>query len=146
MCYCWKAEMVRCGRIMCIIVRHVIFSNVDCQIDPFSIIVPIGLHFMLCGQFTRVAIMLVSSVFKGSTYGILYTTFEQSTSLKMVFLSLHLSRSSFFRSHNKISLNIFFMVIQIWLKIWRIVIKRLTMKLPFALGLLVLLVWNRSVH
>lgn len=83
-------------------------SDVDCQIDPFSIIVPIGFHFMLCGQFTRVAIMLVSSVLKGSTYGILYTTFEQSTSLKMVFLSLHLSRSSFFRSHNKISLNIFF--------------------------------------
>ncbi len=59
-------------------------SHVDGQIDPFSTIVLIGFHCMLCGQSTKVAIMLVSLVFKGSTYGIPYTTFGQNTSWKMV--------------------------------------------------------------
>jgi hypothetical protein len=82
------------------------FSHVDGQIDPFSIVFPIGFHCMLCGQSTKIAIMLVSLVFKGSTYGIPYT-FEQNTSWKIVLPFLHLNRSRFFKSHNKIDLNIF---------------------------------------
>ncbi len=114
-------------------------SHVDGQIDPFSIVVPIILHCMLCKQSTKVATTSVSLVFKGSGCGIPYTTFGQNISWKMFLMSLHLNRSRFFRSHNRISLNIFFMVIHILLKIGKIVIKRLTMGLPFAPNLLVLL-------
>jgi hypothetical protein len=131
--------MVRHGKIMCIIVCRVIFPMWMAKLIPFSIVVPTILHCMLCGQFTRVTTTLVSLVFKGSSCAIPYTTFGQNTSWKMFLMSLHLNRSKFFRSHNRISLNIFFMVIHILLKIGKIVIKRLTMGLPFAPNLLVLL-------
>ncbi len=46
----WKDHVCNCA--LC----H--FQHVDGQIDPFLVIIPIGLHCMLCGQSTRVVMML----------------------------------------------------------------------------------------
>ncbi len=119
------------------------FPNVDGQIDPFFRVVFIGFHCMLCGQFHYVGVW---SMFKRLAYGIFYTTFGQDISWKMVLPLMHFMNLTYSYSYVIKIMFFFSKVIHVWLKIWRIIFKQLTMGFIFAPSLKVSCTLNQDVY
>ncbi len=143
-CCCWRAKMVRHGTIMCVIVHHAIFSMWMAKSTHLWQI--FLLNFVVCCVGSLLGLPLCWCVIGVQRVGIWDVLNKISIGKWFCLLYVHLSRPRLLRSECKISLSIYFMVIHIWSKIWRIVIRQLTMGLPFASNLLVLLLWNQSVH
>jgi len=83
--------------------------------------------------------------FPRSAYGISYTTLWKKCQSTKCIAPNATSRPRFPRLDSKINIKFSFMVIYIWLKIWRIVARWLIMGLIFALGLLFFSLQNQNI-
>ncbi len=120
--------------------------NVDGQMDPSLAMVLVGLWHVLCGQALGVTIMLfVISVLEVDIRDVSCHQWKKCQ-LANGFAFDAPNRPRFLRSHNRINLGFSSMVIHIWLGTWRIITRWPMMGLTFAPSLVVLLLWNQSVH
>ncbi len=147
-CYCWKAEMVKHGRIMCVIVRCVIFPMWMAKlIHLWQLFMP---NFVVCcvgnlhGLLSFWCVINVQGINIQDTLHRPWTRYRSRNGF--VLYAFNKPKTLFLQLDSQKYLWIFSKVIHIWLSIWGTTIKQLTMGFTFAPTLLILALYNQGGH